>query len=161
MILYGLKEVDASFANKVLNTVFAINRLNTDFDGEDANILKDMRNNPVNNIRIFSDSWSEYIIIITVKDGDKFINYIAFVDADDGYRSRADAYKFETSEPICKNLVNYNIEVSIKQAFSDYVMKNEYRFVIRNKKDNMVMAECYTNWDDSYYPVGHIHVGVW
>lgn len=33
MILYGLKEVDASFANKVLNTVFAINRINKDFDG--------------------------------------------------------------------------------------------------------------------------------
>lgn len=161
MILYGLKEVEASFANKVLNTIFAINRMNSDFDGEDTNILKDMRNNPVNSIRTFSDSWSECINIITVKNGDKFINYIAFVDVDDGYRGRADAYKFETSEPICKNLVNYNIDVSIKEAFSDKVMKIEYIFVIRNKKDNTMLFECYTNWDDSYYPVGHIHVGVW
>ncbi len=161
MILYGLKEVDASFANKVLNTVFAINRINKDFDGEDANILKDMRNTPVNSIRTFSDSWSENINIITVKNGDKFINYIAYIDADDGYRSEAYAYKFETAEPICKNLVNYNIEVSIKEAFSNDVMNFEYRFVIRNKKDNMVLVECYTNWDDSYYPVGHIHVEVW
>lgn len=120
-----------------------------------------MRNTPVNNIRTFSDSWSENINIITVKDGDKYINYIAYVDADDGYRSEAYAYKFETSEPICNNFMNYNIEVSIKEAFSNDVMKFEYRFVIRNKKDNMVLVECYTNLDDSYYPVGHIHVGVW
>lgn len=160
MILYGLKEVDASFANKVLNTVFAINRLNQDFEGEDTNILKDVRNNPVNSIRPFSDSWSECINIITVKNGYKFINYIAYIAADDGYHSRADAYKFETTEPICKNLMNYNIEVSIKEAFSNHDKNFEYRFVIRNKKDNTVLVECYTNWYDSYYPIGHIHVRV-
>lgn len=107
----------------------------------------------------WKEGWSEQIYYITIKDRNEYINWICYIDMDDGYRCHAGLYKFKSNDiKLCNNLESYKLKCTFKEK--EYKRRKsgevELESHLKIKCKHKIIFRCETNWRDEYYPCGHL-----
>ena len=149
--LIGLKNLSVEEANKYLAMILSKQRMEKDFT--DVSEEYELPGAYWEGGK-FSDTWTEKIYLISLKNNNFYDNYFCYVDRDDGYRSYARASMLPIKElPIIDNLKSFNLDVEIVPSAPNGDIKNQLVLKCRNK----FIFECKTDHGDSYYPIGIIH----
>lgn len=163
--LMGIEMVDLSKAKKVLGILDKLTKIDEDFGegylsvynerGEKRTELK------YEDVTSWSDGWMEKIYFVTVADGDKYVNWLCYMDKDDGYRSYSGFYKFESKDiKLTWNLEKYDLKCNIKEGFKKEKKNPNYEgeidsfdYHLEVKVGKKTVYACYTDNSDNYYPI--------
>lgn len=168
MKLIGIERTDLDKAKKVLAMLNKLQTIGNEFEENSIKVydkhgteVEDCSYNKVE----YGEGWCEQVYFITMKNKDSYYNWICYVDMDDGYRSYAGLYKINHKELcLAKNLEAFNLNCSYienksieKEVKDSWVDKKIYDIHLKIKCKHKTIFECYTDYSDSYYPIGIIH----
>lgn len=168
MKLIGIERIDLDKAKKVLAMLHKLQTISNEFDNSKIKVYNEKGNEVEDcsyNKSEYGEGWCEQVYFITMKDKDLYYNWICFVDMDDGYRSYAGLYQIKNKE-LCltKNLEVFDLNCSYtenksieKKVKNLWVDKKIYDIHLKIKCKHKTIFECYTDYSDSYYPIGIIH----
>lgn len=169
MKLIGIEWADLDKAKKVLAMLHKLQTISNEFEESSIKVYNE-KGDKVEDCSYtegYSEGWCERVYFITMKKGELYYNWICYVDKDDGYRSYAGLYQFKSKE-LCltKNLEVFDLNCSYTEnAIEDkevnlFGEKQVYRIHLKIKCNHKIIFECYTDYSDSYYPLGIIHDNV-
>ena len=168
MKLIGIERTDLDKAKKVLAMLHKLQTISNEFEESSIKVYNEKGNEVEDcsyNKSEYSEGWCEQVYFITMKNKDLYYNWICYVDMDDGYHSYAGLYQIKNKE-LCltKNLEAFNLNCSYtenkrieKEVKDSWLDKKIYNIHLKIKCKHKVIFECYTDYSDSYYPIGIIH----
>jgi hypothetical protein len=121
-----------------------------------------MENLDYDELMHWSDGWCEQIYFITMNEGNEYINWICYVDKDDGYRSHAGYFRFRSKDiKLTWNLEKYDLKCTYKENFKTQEKSKHWDDEMDQFHNHLEVTcnrkkvfRCYTDESDSYYPIG-------
>ena len=166
MKLIGIESAPLDKTKKVLTMLNNLIKANNDFDNGFR--IYDTYGNKVDNciydMNVYTEGWLEQTYYVTMlHSSGLYYNWICYVDKDDGYRSIARLYFFQSKDiKLCHNLEQFDLNCSYtinqeEKVKNQYNFDSEYDIHLKVKCKHKVIFNCYTDVSDSYYPLGNIN----
>lgn len=165
MKLIGIESAPLDKTKKVLTMLNNLIKVNNDFD--QVFKIYDTYGNELENCtyenNIYDEGWVEQTYFVTLRHtSGLYYNWICYVDKNDGYRSNAGLYFFQSKDiKLCHNLEQFDLNCSYtvnqkEKVKIQYNFDLEYYIHLKVKCKHKVIFNCYTDATDSYYPIGEI-----
>ena len=151
MKLLGIRDLDVNQGNKILGMINKLDDISNEFEDTEYRL-------EVGCHEKFSNEWTGDIYLICLEDNGKLINYLCWEDMDDGYSSYTGSVEITGYKCIrLNNFETLDLEVEVKKQFKTGTKEHDLQLV----NNDVVVFDCYTDFDDGYYPCGKIECKIW